>query len=117
MVGGGKGELIAGGDIIAKFIENSKVEVEGDLKAEALMHCNIKCGSSIILGGRKGLLVGGIARVGKFVEAKYLGNQMFTQTIVEVGFDPHMRERLKFLKAEIVKMEDGHNKASRPLRC
>ncbi|NLW01888.1 MAG: DUF342 domain-containing protein [Clostridiaceae bacterium] len=115
MVGGGKGELIAGGDIIAKFIENSKVEVEGDLKAEALMHCNIKCGSSIILGGRKGLLVGGIARVGKFVEAKYLGNQMFTQTIVEVGFDPHMRERLKFLKAEIVKMEDGHNKANQAI--
>jgi len=115
MVGGGKGELVAGGDIIAKFIENSKVEVEGDLKAEALMHCDIKCGGSIILGGRKGLLVGGIARVGKYVEAKYLGNQMFTQTVVEVGFDPHMRERLKHLKAEIVKMEEGLVKANQAI--
>jgi len=115
MVGGGKGELIAGGDIIAKFIENSKVEVEGDLKAEAIMHCDVKCGNSIILGGRKGLLVGGIARVGKYVEVKYLGNQMYTQTVVEVGFDPHLRERLKSLKAEIIKMEEGLLKANQAI--
>lgn len=115
MVGGGKGELIAGGDIIARFIENSKVEVAGDLKAEAIMHCDVKCGNSIILGGRKGLLVGGIARVGKYVEVKYLGNQMFTSTAVEVGFDPNLRERLKFLKTEIVKLEEGLAKANQAI--
>lgn len=115
MVGGGKGELVAGGDIIAKFIENCKVDVGGDLKAEAIMHCDVKCGNSIILGGRKGLLVGGTARVGKSVEVKYLGNQMFTQTIVEVGFDPHLRERLKLLKTELVKMEEGLAKANQAI--
>lgn len=115
MVGGGKGELLAGGDIIAKFVENCKIEVGGDLKAEAVMHCDVKCGNSIILGGRKGLLVGGIARVGKYVEVKFLGNQMFTQTVVEVGFDPHLRERLKVLKAEIVKMEEGLAKANQAI--
>lgn len=115
MVGGGKGELVAGGDIIAKFVENCKIEVEGDLKAEAVMHCDVKCGNSIILGGRKGLLVGGIARVGKYVEVKHLGNQMFTATVVEVGFDPHLRERLKFLKTEVVKMEEGLAKANQAI--
>jgi len=115
MVGGGKGELIAGGDIIAKFIENSKVEVAGDLKADAVMHCDVKCGNSIILGGRKGLLVGGIARVGKYVEVKYLGNQMFTSTVVEVGVEPQLRERLKLLKTEIAKLEEGLAKANQAI--
>ena len=60
----------------------------GRLEAEAVMHCDVKCGKSIILGGRKGLLVGGLARVGKLVEVKFLGNQMFTTTVVEVGLIP-----------------------------
>jgi uncharacterized protein (DUF342 family) len=115
MVGGGKGELIAGGDIIAKFVENSKVDVGGDLRAEAVMHCDVKCGKSIILGGRKGLLVGGLARVGKLVEVKFLGNQMFTTTVVEVGFDPHLRERMKFLRTEITSMEEGLTKANQAI--
>lgn len=106
MVGGGKGSLTAGGDIIAKFIESCNVEVRGDLKSEAIMHCDIKCGNNITLGGKKGLLVGGVARVGRLVDVKYLGNQMSTITVVEVGIDPHLRERLKFLKQDIGKMEE-----------
>jgi uncharacterized protein (DUF342 family) len=115
MVGGGKGQLIAAGDIIAKFIESCSVEVHGDLKAEAVMHCDIKCGNSVTLGGKKGLLVGGIARVGKLVDCKYLGNQMSTITAVEVGIDPNLRERLKFLKTDIVKMEEGLIKSNQAI--
>lgn len=115
MVGGGKGVLIAGGDIISKFIESCNVEVRGDLKAEAIMHCDIKCGNNVTLGGKKGLLVGGIARVGRLVDVKFLGNQMSTATAVEVGIDPHLRERLKFLKSDIGKMEEGLIKSNQAI--
>ncbi len=112
MHGNGKGMLIAGGDIVAKYIESSTVEAKGNINAEAIMHSNIKCGNNLVLGGRKGFLVGGTARVGSYVELKYLGSQMSTITILEVGVDPEIRERLKFLKTDIVNMEDGHTKAS-----
>jgi len=115
MVGGGKGCIIAGGDVIAKFVESSNIEVRGDLKAEALMHCDIKCGNSIVLGGKKGLLVGGTARVGRLVDVKSLGSSLSTTTIVEVGVDPHLRERLKFLKSDIVNMEEGLTKSNQAI--
>lgn len=115
MHGNSKGILIAGGDIIAKYIESASVEARGDIKAEAIMHCDVKCGNKLELGGKKGLLVGGTVRVGNLVELKYLGSQMSTATVLEVGVDPHLRERLKFLKGDIANMEDGLLKATQAI--
>lgn len=115
MHGNGKGVLKAGGDIVAKYIESSTVEARGNINAEAIMHCDLKCGNNLIIGGRKGLLVGGTARVGSYVELKYLGSQMSTVTVVEVGVDPELRERLKFLKADIIKMEESCTKANQAI--
>ena len=113
--GNGKGVLIAGGNIVAKYIESSTVEARGNIYAEAIMHSDVKCGNKLELGGRKGLLVGGTVRVGQSVELKSLGSQMSTTTILEVGVDPHLRERLKFLKSDIINMEEGLLKANQAI--
>lgn len=115
MHGKGKGILIAGNDIISKYIENATVEAKNDIKAEAIMHCEIKCGNMLELGGRKGLLVGGTVRVGRIVDLKYLGSQMSTATVLEVGVDPHMRERIKFLKGDLPNMEESLLKANQAI--
>ena len=107
MHGIGKGILNAGGDIIAKYIESASVVAHGDIKAEAIMHSDVNCGNKLELGGRKGLLVGGTVRVGRLVELKILGSQMSTATVLEVGVDPNLRERLKFLKGDIPNVEEG----------
>lgn len=115
MHGNGKGSLTAGNDIVSKYIESAKVQARNDIKCEAIMHCDIKCGNKLMLGGRKGLLVGGTVRVGKLVELKYLGSQMSTVTVLEVGVDPNMRERLKFLKGEIPVIEENLLKANQAI--
>lgn len=112
MTGNGKGHLIAGGDIIAKYIENSQIEAMNDIRAEAIMHSDVKCGNRLELGGRKGLLVGGIARVGREIQAKVIGSHMATITNIEVGVDPHIRERYKFLRTEIIKLDENTRKAN-----
>lgn len=115
MTGNGKGTLISGGDIVAKYIENSTIEAVNDIKAEAIMHSDIKCGRRLELGGRKGLLVGGVARVGKEIQAKVMGSHMATATAIEVGTDPNVRERYKFLRTETIKLEDSSKKASQAI--
>ncbi|HBR03183.1 MAG TPA: DUF342 domain-containing protein [Ruminiclostridium sp.] len=115
MHGIGKGVLIAGGDIIAKYIENATAEAHGNIMAEAIMHSDVKCGNKLELEGKKGLLVGGTVRVGRLVDLKILGSQMSTTTILEVGVDPHLRERLKFLKGDIVNVEEGLLKANQAI--
>lgn len=115
MHGNAKGVLIAGGDIISKYIESASAEARGDIKAEAIMHCDIKCGNKLELGGKKGLLVGGTVRVGRLVELKFLGSSLSTATVLEVGVDPYLRERLKFLKGDLPNMEDGLLKATQAI--
>lgn len=115
MHGIGKGLLIAGGDIISKYIESATAEARGDIKAEAIMHSDIKCGNKLEIGGRKGLLVGGTVRVGRLVELKYLGSQMSTDTVLEVGIDPNLRERLKFLKGDLFNIEEGILKSNQAI--
>lgn len=115
MQGMGKGILISGGDIIARYIENSNVEARNDIKAEAIMHSNVKCGNKLELSGRKGLLVGGSCKVGKEIIAKVIGSHLATVTEIEVGVDPTVRERYKAVRDEIVQMETDLRKAEQAI--
>lgn len=115
MQGVSKGYLISGGDIIARYIENSNVEARNNIKSEAIMHSNIKCGNKLELTGKKGLLVGGTCKVGKEISAKVIGSHLATVTDIEVGVDPTVRERYKSVKEEIVNMESDIRKAEQAI--
>ena len=103
MQGMGKGVLISGGNIIARYIEYSSIEAE-NIQSEAIMHSNVKCTNKLELTGKKGLLVGGTCRAGKLISAKVIGSHMATATDIEVGTDPTVRERLKKAKEEVATM-------------
>ena len=115
MQGMGKGLLDSGGDIIARYIENSNIIARKNIKSEAIMHSNVKCGNKLELSGKKGLLVGGTCKVGKEIVAKVIGSYMATATDVEVGVDPTIRERYKSIKDEIVTMEADLRKAEQAI--
>ncbi|MDP4093826.1 MAG: FapA family protein [Bacillota bacterium] len=115
MQGLGKGVLISGGDIIARYIEHSNIEAKNDIKSEAIMHSNVKCGNKLELSGKKGLLVGGTCKVGKEISAKVIGSHMATVTDIEVGVDPSLRERYKALKEEIAGIENDVRKAEQAI--
>ncbi len=115
MQGMGKGLLVSGGDIIAKYIENSNIEARANIKSEAIMHSIVKCGNKLELAGKKGLLVGGICRVGKEIVAKVIGSYMATATEVEVGTDPLLKEHYKSIQEEIQNIEEGLKKAEQAI--
>ena len=115
MQGVGKGVLISGGDIIAKYIENSIIEARTDIKSEAIMHSMVKCGNKLELSGKKGLLIGGVSRVGKEVTAKVIGSYMATVTEIEVGVDPSLKERYKQAREELIALEEDTKKADQAI--
>jgi uncharacterized protein (DUF342 family) len=105
MQGMGKGMLVAKGDIVAKFLENSIAVAEGNISADSIMHSRISAKGEIKLAGKNGNLIGGHTRSACLVEAKTIGTPMGTTTTVEVGIDPNTKDRLSQLGKQIAEKE------------
>lgn len=96
--GMGKAVLKAGGNIIAKYLENVNATAGGYISSEAVMHSDISAGGDILIDGRKGVLSGGHAAAGGMVEVKNLGSEMANDTIVEVGMSPRIKKEIMDLR-------------------
>lgn len=103
--GGGKGIIEAGGNVVAKFIENSTVIAGGDLQSEAIIHSKVSAIGDINLIGKKGIIVGGVVRASKKITAKTIGTPMGVDTIIEVGADPKTIDRYHEVNKEIAKIK------------
>lgn len=100
--------IIAGNDIIAKFIEHTKtVEAGRDIiVAEGIMHSFVDAGKRVICNGKRAMIVGGRIRAGEEINAKVIGSTSFTETEVEVGVDPKSRQQLLDLNEESRQSKD-----------
>lgn len=98
-----KTRINAAGSITTKFVENAFIRSKTDILVdEAIMHCETVAGNSVILNRNKGLLVGGITRAAQFVRCKNIGNALATNTEIELGIDPD-------LKDEYTKVTEEHS--------
>jgi len=87
MNGMGKGKLIAGGNVVAKYFENVTIECKGDVYADVLMNSRVTTEGSIILKGKQSLLIGGCYQVGLKVFANTIGNSNHIRTDVSIVSD------------------------------
>ena len=106
MNGMSRGVLKAGGNVIAQFIENSTVEAAGYVEAGSIMHSQVLAGTEVHVGGKRGFISGGKVAATTLVEAKILGSDMGTDTIVEIGISPTIKRRHK----ELEELIDNNNK-------
>lgn len=97
ILGMGKGMLIAKGDVVANFIESAIVVAEGNINADSVLHSRISAKGSIKILGKNGSIIGGHTRSASLIEAKTIGTSMGTNTIIEVGIDPHVKDRMNQL--------------------
>ncbi|MCR4895499.1 MAG: FapA family protein [Lachnospiraceae bacterium] len=101
MKGMSKGILIAGGNVVSKFIENATVEAEGYVSTESILHSNVTSGTEITVTGKHGFITGGKVQADSLVEVRTLGAEMGASTIVEVGTNPKLKARYTMLQKEI----------------
>lgn len=105
--GQGRGEVRVEGDVFSRFIENCKVTAGGAIVVgEDIMHSQVFAGRSIQVGGRKGLIVGGVTRATDSIECKVLGASFGTPTVLEVGVNPAFFEQFGQLQAAMSRIED-----------
>ena len=101
-----KGRVQAEKNVVAKFIENAQV-VAGEevIVSEAILHSKVSAGKRIIVDGKRGMVIGGTITAGEEIRSKSLGTHMATNTEVEVGVNPMLREEHQALKRDLRKQE------------
>ena len=108
-VGKGKGSIKAKGNVFIRFIENGLIETEKSIYVDnAVMQSNLMAKEKVIAKKGKGLIVGGLIKATKSVEAKNIGSPMGVPTVVMVGVDfivekqlEDIDKRIKVLKKNI----------------
>ncbi len=112
----GKGRVVAKGNVSARFLENVTVEAAGDvIVGEAIMHSHVSAGGKIVVGGRKGVIVGGVCRAGEDIEAKVVGSYLATATELEVGVNPELRRAYNRVCTEKSEAEEHLEKVEKAL--
>ncbi|MDE7222600.1 MAG: FapA family protein, partial [Acetatifactor sp.] len=105
MNGMSKGTLEAGGNIIAKFLENARASADGYVSAESILHSKVTAGSEITVTGRRGFITGGHVCAGTKVSAKNLGANMGASTVVEVGVNPRVKQEYQTLQNDLLEIQ------------
>lgn len=96
----------AGGNIWAKFIENTDIEAGGIVVvSEGIINSQIQCDHKIICRGKRASIVGGNIRASEEIDAKSLGSVAGVETILEVGFDPKLKTELDGLQNNLKNLQ------------
>lgn len=106
MNGMGKGTLRAGGNIVAKFLENATAHADGYITSESILHSKITAGGEVNVDGKRGFITGGRVCAAGGINVKMLGSEMGADTVVEVGADPKIKSRI----AQLQKLIEENNK-------
>lgn len=94
MIGGEKAQIKCKGNLVAKFIEYSTVEVDGYIEADSAMNSTIISYDKIYFTGRRASIVGGQVIGCGGVEANNFGNEAEVKTQISVGVTTKILERL-----------------------
>lgn len=98
------GYICAQGGVYAEYIESSNIFAGEEVQANYILNSNVTAGTEITVKGSKGVVCGGTLSAGYKVSVQTVGNRSFVKTIVVVGKNASMSERVtaaKSFKAEI----------------
>ncbi len=110
IIGNLKSFIAVKGSVYAKFIENAKIDTEGDVNVgHAVLNSNVNAKRSIVVNG-KGALMGGILRAGQDIKCKIVGSPMAASEL-EVGINPEIRQTWAKLLKERQEIENHYDKA------
>ena len=101
MNGMGKGTLNAKGNIVSKFLENATAQADGYIASESILHSRVMAGGEVSVDGKRGFITGGRVCAAGGINVKTLGSEMGADTVVEVGADPKIKNRIGQLQKQI----------------
>lgn len=92
----GRSYAKASGNIGALFVENARLLSKRSILVDrGIMHSLVTVGERVRVTGDPGVIVGGVVRAGKAVDAQTIGSKVGTPTGVQAGFDFAVEEEIE----------------------
>lgn len=108
--GGGEGRVNAGQSIWSKFIQNATCEAGlYVIVSDGILHSRVVSGKKILCKGKRAKIVGGYLRASEEINASSLGAVGSGETILEVGIDPKVKEKMVLLNNEVEALNKEFN--------
>ncbi|MBQ2901151.1 MAG: DUF342 domain-containing protein [Agathobacter sp.] len=106
MLGAGRGTVITKGNLIAKFLEYTKVKAHGSVTTDSLINCNITAYDKVFLKGKHASIVGGVVHAATGVEAFNFGNEYGVKTEIYVGVNMEVKKQITYHENCIIEAQD-----------
>lgn len=116
MLGGSKSSIYAKGNLFAKFVEYTTVEVCGNIEADVFMDCEVTCDGYLTMTGKRAKIISGHVYAAYGIDANDIGNIAEANTYVAVGVGSKEEAKLAALQKKIEEYEKTLAKMERALK-
>lgn len=110
--GNKNGYVQAGGNVLAGFIENARVDAQGMISCQSIVNSTVRSNTYISATKGRGAIVGGNVRALQYIEAKIIGNENSRMLMMTLGATTSIlqemeefEEKYYLLAEEIAKKE------------
>lgn len=112
IIGGGRGEVTAGGKVQCRFVEGGEIRAGTDVAVvEGILNARVSAVGKVSVSGSRGSIIGGRIRARTEVSARVLGSPAGTPTEIQVGLLPEVRIELEQVRRELRQVEARLNRA------
>ena len=95
MQGAGNGIIHAGGNVMARFLEQIQVFAGNEINVGALLNCEVEAGRNVVISGNRGTIIGGTVKAVEQITAASIGNRATVTTQLVIGLDFDFRRRME----------------------
>ncbi len=94
MQGSGNGVIRAGGNVMARFLEQTQVFAGNEINTGALLNCEVESGHNVVISGNRGTIIGGTVRAVEQISAASIGNRAGLTTQLVIGLDCEFKSKM-----------------------
>lgn len=115
MQGSGSGTIRAGGNVMARFIEQSQVVAGMEVNTGALLNCEVESGHNVKVIGNRGTIIGGRTTAVEEISAASIGNRAGVETQLVIGLDCEFKTKMSEIDRLTEEYEENMTDAIRNL--
>ena len=115
MQGSGSGVIRAGGNVMARFLEQTQVYAGKEVNTGAILNCEVESGQRVVVAGNRGTIIGGTVTAVEEISAASIGNRAAVATQLVIGLDCEFKKKMGEIDTLTDEYENNVKEAERAL--